>query len=89
MRFPKKNLMTYFFYPKCVVLYTRKLVNLLFDLPEVLKPKDVSKFLNVSPRYAYDIMSRNDFPAIIIGSTKRVMREDFLAWVQNQKRKIG
>jgi hypothetical protein len=55
----------------------------------VLKPKDVAGFLNVSARYAYDIMSRSDFPAIIIGSTKRVMREDFLKWVEKQKRQIS
>lgn len=59
------------------------------DLPSVLKPKDVAGFLNVSARYAYDIMSRSDFPAIIIGSTKRVMREDFLKWVEKQKRQIS
>lgn len=57
----------------------------MFDLPVVLKPTDVSKFLNVSTRWAYEIMGRNDFPAIVIGRTKRVMRDDFLQWIDKQK----
>lgn len=55
------------------------------NLPEVLKAKDISSYLNVSPRYAYEIMNRTDFPTIRIGRTKRVMREDFLTWLEQQK----
>lgn len=55
------------------------------DLPSVLKPADVSRFLNISPRYAYEIMARSDFPTLQIGRSKRVMREDFLKWVEKQK----
>lgn len=55
------------------------------NLPEVLKAKDVSAFLNVSPRYAYEIMERNDFPTLKIGRTKRVMKQDFLNWLEKQK----
>lgn len=57
----------------------------MINLPEVLKAKDVSDFLNVSSRYAYEIMERNDFPTIRIGRTKRVMKQDFLDWVEQQK----
>jgi excisionase family DNA binding protein len=55
------------------------------NLPEVLKAKDVSTFLNVSSRYAYEIMERNDFPTLRIGRTKRVMKQDFLNWLEKQK----
>ena len=54
-------------------------------LPEVLRASDVSTFLNVSERYAYEIMERNDFPTIRIGRSKRVMRDDFLNWLENQR----
>ena len=55
------------------------------DLPSVLKPADVSQFLNISIRYAYEVMARSDFPTLQIGRSKRVMREDFLKWVEKQK----
>lgn len=55
------------------------------NLPEVLKAKDISTYLNVSSRYAYEIMERTDFPTIRIGRTKRVLREDFLNWIEQQK----
>lgn len=55
------------------------------NLPTSLKAKDVAKFLNVSDRYAYELMERSDFPTIRFGRSKRVLREDFLQWVQNQK----
>lgn len=55
------------------------------NLPEVLKAKDVSAFLNISLRYAYEIMEHRDFPTIRIGKTKRVMKQDFLNWIEQQK----
>lgn len=58
------------------------------ELPEVLKAKDVSDFLNVSSRYAYEIMERNDFPTIRIGRSKRVLKEDFFKWLNSQKKAI-
>lgn len=57
----------------------------MIDLPSVLKPKDVSKFLSISIRYAYEVMERRDFPTIKIGRTKRVMKDDFLKWLEKQK----
>lgn len=57
----------------------------MVSLPSVLKPIDISKFLNVSTRYAYEIMDRKDFPTIRIGRTKRVMKEDFIKWIEKQK----
>lgn len=57
----------------------------MIDLPNVLKPADVAKFLNVSTRYGYEIMERSDFPTIRIGRTKRVMKDDFIKWIEKQK----
>ena len=55
------------------------------SLPEVLKAENIAQFLNISKRYAYEIMQRNDFPTIKLGRVKRVYREDFLKWVDKQK----
>jgi excisionase family DNA binding protein len=57
----------------------------LNDLPISMKAKDVAAYLNVSQRYAYELMERSDFPTIRYGRCKRVLREDFLQWVQKQK----
>ncbi|MED3575785.1 helix-turn-helix domain-containing protein [Cytobacillus praedii] len=58
------------------------------ELPSVLKAKDISQFLNVSIRFAYEIMEHTDFPTIRIGRSKRVMKQDFLNWIDKQK-KVG
>ncbi|MCK6203974.1 helix-turn-helix domain-containing protein [Bacillus infantis] len=55
------------------------------QLPEVLKAADISRFLQVSPRYAYEIMERKDFPLLRVGRAKRVMKDDFLKWIEAQK----
>lgn len=55
------------------------------SMPPVLKASDVAKFLNISSRYAYEIMERTDFPTLKLGRSKRVMRDDFLIWVNKQK----
>ncbi|WP_057768127.1 helix-turn-helix domain-containing protein [Cytobacillus praedii] len=55
------------------------------ELPLVLKAKDISQYLNVSIRFAYEIMEHNDFPTIRIGRSKRVMKQDFLNWIEKKK----
>jgi len=56
------------------------------ELPSSLRARDVSKYLNVSTRYAYEIMKREDFPLLEFGRAKRVLKEDFLEWVEKQKK---
>lgn len=58
----------------------------MYELPPMLRAKDVSKHLNISLRYAYEIMERNDFPTLPIGRLKRVSKEDFLSWIDKQKK---
>lgn len=56
------------------------------ELPHVLTAKDIQSFLSVSKGKAYEIFKLKDFPTLIIGGSKRVLKEDFLIWVEQQKR---
>lgn len=64
---------------------TRKGVSVLIEYPMMLKAKQVSEILNVSLRMAYEIMERRDFPTIRIGKSKRVLRDDLMKWIEEQK----
>ncbi len=45
------------------------------------------KILKVSKATAYEIMERPDFPLIRIGRNKRVIANDFQAWLINNIKK--
>lgn len=57
-----------------------------FSLPHVLTAQDVHNYLNISKSKAYDLFKEEGFPVIIIGGNKRVYKNDFLVWVEKQKR---
>ncbi|CAH0187462.1 MULTISPECIES: helix-turn-helix domain-containing protein [Peribacillus] len=54
-------------------------------LPQVLTAKDIQSFLCVSKGKAYEIFKQKDFPTLVIGGTKRVLKDDFLNWIEQQK----
>ncbi|MFJ5713160.1 helix-turn-helix domain-containing protein [Neobacillus sp. NPDC093127] len=56
-----------------------------FSLPPVLTAEDIQRYLNVSKSKAYDLFKVKGFPTIIIGGNKRVNKDDFLNWLDNQK----
>ncbi|MDT9027805.1 helix-turn-helix domain-containing protein [Rossellomorea yichunensis] len=50
--------------------------------------KDIQEILGVGKRKSYEIMDSKDFPLVRLGSKlKRVLREDFFEWFENQKNK--
>ncbi|MFD1735378.1 helix-turn-helix domain-containing protein [Bacillus salitolerans] len=55
--------------------------------PLVLTANEISELLQISKPTAYEIMNRSDFPLIKFGRTKRVMRQDFLLWLEHKKNK--
>lgn len=55
------------------------------NLPQALTAKDIQKFLNISQAKAYQLFNTVGFPVIVMKGTKRVLREDFLKWVEQQK----
>jgi hypothetical protein len=56
------------------------------DLPQVMKAQDIQDFLNISRGKAYGLFKEKGFPALNIGGSKRVYKEDFLKWVDKQKK---
>ncbi|QKE74739.1 DNA-binding protein [Arthrobacter citreus] len=54
------------------------------DLPQVLRAEDIAKYLRISSRRAYEIFDVVGFPKMLIGRSKRVEREKFLDWLDEQ-----
>ncbi|MFJ5761668.1 DNA-binding protein [Neobacillus sp. NPDC093182] len=59
--------------------------NNIDDFPLFLNAKNISEIMRVSLRKAYEIMEYSDFPLIKIGRCKRVEREGFFEWLEQQK----
>ncbi|MCK2016903.1 helix-turn-helix transcriptional regulator [Peribacillus frigoritolerans] len=55
------------------------------QLPELLTVEHLAAYLNVSERTADEYMGNPDFPLIRLKRSKRVFRDDFLAWLQSKK----
>jgi predicted DNA-binding transcriptional regulator AlpA len=59
--------------------------NNIYEYPIVLTAVEISQILKVSRPTAYEIMNRPDFPLLKIGRCKRVLREDFFLWLNQNK----
>jgi hypothetical protein len=59
------------------------------DLPDILKAQDVADFLGISRRRVYELLQMSEkvggIKCISIGASKRVEKNDFLQWLENQK----
>jgi excisionase family DNA binding protein len=53
--------------------------------PIVMTAKHVSEILGCSLRIAYEVMEQKDFPLIRVGRLKRVSRDAFFKWLEEQK----
>jgi excisionase family DNA binding protein len=54
------------------------------DYPMILTVNEVMEILRIGKRVAYELMSRKDFPTVRIGRLKRVNRDSFFEWIQNE-----
>lgn len=52
----------------------------------ILKAEDIQEYLAISRSKAYSLMKKEGFPTIAFDGTRRVKREDFLQWLEGQKR---
>ncbi|TYS68689.1 helix-turn-helix domain-containing protein [Sutcliffiella horikoshii] len=55
--------------------------------PIMMTAKHVSEILGVSYHYAYEVMKRKDFPVFPVGRHKKVNREAFFRWIEEQSHK--
>jgi excisionase family DNA binding protein len=54
------------------------------ELPLFLNAKIVAQVLGISLAGTYELLHREDFPVVKIGSRLVVPKEEFLAWVEEQ-----
>jgi excisionase family DNA binding protein len=54
------------------------------DYPLVLTVTDIMEILGIGKRIAYELMDRTDFPTVRIGKLKRVNRDAFFSWIEQQ-----
>ena len=54
------------------------------ELPLLLNAKTVAQVLGISLAGTYELLHREDFPVVKIGSRLVVPKEEFLAWVEEQ-----
>ena len=54
------------------------------DFPIILNAKNISEIMGFSLRKAYEVMDYPDFPLIKIGKCKRVDRDGFFSWLEQQ-----
>lgn len=61
------------------------------ELPEILTAKDISGYLGISRRRVYELLQIHPNNGGIlnfeIGFSKRVHKDDFEKWIENQKEK--
>lgn len=54
------------------------------DIPLILDAKNISEIIGISKRTAYEVMDYPDFPLIRLGRCKRVSRDRFFSWLEQQ-----
>ncbi|MGD8191846.1 DNA-binding protein [Brevibacillus ginsengisoli] len=54
------------------------------EYPLVLNAQHLAEIIGVSTRIAYEIMEKTGFPLIRIGRCKRVARDAFFKWLNEQ-----
>ncbi|MBN6887035.1 methanogenic corrinoid protein MtbC1 [Cytobacillus horneckiae] len=56
------------------------------DYPLILKVSDIQEILQIGKRIAYELMDQEGFPCIKIGKLKRVNRDKFFEWLDEQSK---
>lgn len=58
------------------------------ELPLVLNAKDIQSILGISKGKTYELMNSRDFPTIYLNRRMVVVKDAFLDWLVQDKRKI-
>ncbi|MEK3851172.1 helix-turn-helix domain-containing protein [Paenibacillus sp. FSL R7-0340] len=61
----------------------------LKSLPDVLTSNDIAKYMSISRRTVYELLKINEdyggIPNFSVGNSRRVMKSDFLDWIEKRK----
>lgn len=56
----------------------------LQDLPDVFGPRELARFLGTQQQTGYDLVKRDDFPAMRLGKKILIPKQPFLRWLEAQ-----
>lgn len=60
-----------------------KIYKSIDELPVTLNVDDVAVFLNISKAYAYQLVNKEGFPTLKIGTRLIIPKDSFIEWVKN------
>jgi len=55
------------------------------DYPLILTADDIANILMINKNKAYELMKQKGFPTITMGRLKRVNRDSFFKWIEEQQ----
>ena len=55
------------------------------EMPQILTAQHIASYLHISERRAYEVMELKGFPLIRLGRSKRVTKEGFIRWLEDQE----
>ncbi|AYK08903.1 helix-turn-helix domain-containing protein [Brevibacillus laterosporus] len=55
------------------------------EMPQILTAQHIASYLHISVRRSYELMELKGFPLIRLGRSKRVTKEGFLRWLEDQQ----
>lgn len=57
------------------------------NLPKLLKPADIKKYLNIGSDKLYYLLRQKNFPSFKVGCRFYIIESDFLEWMKKQTKK--
>ena len=57
------------------------------QLPDLMTPKDLMKYLHCSKSTAYSLCKRRDFPSIRIGNNFYIQTDKIPEWIEKESKK--
>jgi len=55
------------------------------EQPILLKAEQVCRIVNLGRSKVYELIAAREIPSISIGRSRRVLREDLMAWIEKQR----
>jgi excisionase family DNA binding protein len=59
------------------------------EQPVLLTVEQVCRIINMGRSKTYELIAANLIPSISIGRSRRVLREDLMAWIEKQRSREG
>lgn len=57
----------------------------LESLPDIINAQEIQEYLRLSKAAVYNLLRSKNFPTLMIGSRRLVMKRDFIMWLERHK----